>query len=174
MPRLITLAYRKIIDASATRPWDKLVLEDSYRELRMQAQRYNPQGQYRTFGELLHHVPGAEQLHFLVGGSVVGYVQQLGGTVPDIVNNVGRYFLKFTRYQFELINSDLHDSGRHQVAINFYAEPLLWHDTIAPYLLVSAANAGPKPPQELLTHLVQLQPYLTIHSLQPAEYKKLC
>lgn len=166
--RLITLAYRKIIDANATRPWDKLVLEDSYRELRMQAQRYNPQGQYRTFGELLHHVPGAEQLHFLVGGSVAGYVQQLGGTVPDIVNNVGRYFLKFKRYQFELINSHLHDPSRHQVAINFYAEPLRWHDTIAPYLLVSEAAAPAEAGGEMLTHLVQLQPYLTIHALHPA------
>lgn len=166
--RLITLAYRKIIDASATRPWDKLVLEDSYRELRMQAQRYNPQGQYRTFGELLHHVPGAEQLHFLVGGSIGGYVQQLGGTVPDIVNNVGRYFLRFSRYQFELINSHLHDPGRHQVALNFYAEPLRWHDTIAPYLLVSDPAAPAEAGGEVLTHLVQLQPYLTIHALHPA------
>jgi len=166
--RLITLAYRKLIDANSLRPWDKLVWDDSYRELRMQAQRYNPQGQYRTFGELLHHVPGAEQLHFLVGGSVVGYVQQLGGTVPDIVNNVGRYFLKFTRYQFELINSDLHDPGRHQVAINFYAEPLLWHDTIAPYLLVSDPAAPAEASGEVLTHLFQLQPYLTIHALRPA------
>ena len=30
--RIITLCYRKIIDATATRPWDKLVWDDSYRE----------------------------------------------------------------------------------------------------------------------------------------------
>lgn len=173
-PRTITLAYRKIIDASSVRPWEQLVFEDSYREFRMQAQLYNQAGQYRTFGELLHHAPGADQLHFLVGGSLGGYVQQLQGVIPDIVNNVGRFFLKFSQYQFEIINSNLHDKSKHQVALNFFSEPLHWHDTIAPYLLVSAANAGPEPPQELLTHLVQLQPYLTIHSLQPAEYKKLC
>jgi hypothetical protein len=164
IPRTITLAYRKVIDANSPKPWDKLVLADSYREFRMHAQLYNQGGQYRTFGELLHHVPGAEKLHFLVGGSISGYVQQLRGLVPDIVNNVGRYFLKFKHYQFELINSDLHDPSKHRVAINFYAEPLLWHDTIAPYLLVSeaapAATSG-----EVLTHLFQLQPYLTIHSL---------
>ncbi len=169
MSRLITLAYRKLIDANSGRPWEKLVFADSYREFRMQAQLYNQQGQYRTFGELLHHVPGADKLHFLVGGSIGGYVQQLGGLVPDIVNNVGRYFLKFTRYQFELINSDLHDPSRHQVAINFYAEPLIWHDTIAPYLLVSEAAAPAEASGEVLTHLVQLQPYLTIHALRPAE-----
>lgn len=167
-PRVITLAYRKVIDSNSAKPWDKLVLADSYREFRMQAQLYNPGGQYRTFGELLHYVPGAEKLHFLVAGAIGGYVQQLNGVVPDIVNNVGRYFLRFTRYQFELINSDLHDPSRHQVAINFYAEPLHWHDTIAPYLLVSDAAAPAEASGEVLTHLVQLQPYLTIHALQLA------
>jgi hypothetical protein len=169
LSRTITLAYRKVIEAGSPKPWDKLVLADSYRELRMQAQFYNQGGQYRTFGELLHYVPGAEKLHFLVGSSLGGYVQQLNGLVPDIVNNVGRYFLKFTRYQFELINSDLHDHSKHQVAINFYSEPLYWHDTIAPYLLVSDAKAPAQASGEVLTHLFQLQPYLTIHSLHQAE-----
>ena len=168
-PRTITLAYRKVIDANSPKPWDKLVLADSYREFRMQAQLYNQGSQYRTFGELLHYVPGADKLHFLVGGSIGGYVQQLKGVVPDIVNNVGRYFLKFTRYQFELINSDLHDQSKHQVAINFYSEPLHWHDTIAPYLLVSEAAAPAETSGEVLTHLFQLQPYLTIHSLHQPE-----
>ena len=168
MYRTITLAYRKIMDANSPKPWEKLVLADSYREFRMQAQLYNQGGHHRTFGELLHHVPAAEKLHFLVGGSIGGYVQQLKGLVPDVVNNVGRYFLKFTHYQFELINSDLHDPSKHQVAINFYSEPLCWHDTIGTYLLVSAAAAPAVAGGEVLTHLFQLQPYLTIHALHPA------
>jgi hypothetical protein len=167
-PRTITLAYRKVIDASSPTPWDKLVLADSYRELRLQAQLYNQGGQYRTFGELLHYVPGAEQLHFLVGSSIGGYVQQLKGLVPDIINNLGRHFLTFTRYQFELINSDLHDQRKHQVAVNFFSEPLHWHDTLATYLLVSDAAAPAGANGEVLTHLCQLQPYLTIHTLHPA------
>ena len=162
--RLITLAYRKIIDANATRPWDKLVLEDSYRELQMQAQRYNPQGQYRTFGELLHYVPGADRLHGLVSGAIIGYLQQLGGVVPDVLDNLGRRFLKFDKFQFELINSDLHDPGKHQVAISFFTEPLVWHETVGAYLLVSpvVAPAGEAVP----VHTFQLQPYLAIHTLQ--------
>ena len=165
MSRTITLAYRKIIDANSPRAWDKLVLADSYREFRMQAQLYNQDGHYRTFGELLHYVPSAEKLHFLVGGSIGGYMQQLKGLVPEIVNNVGRHFLKFTHYQFELINSDLHDPSKHQVAINFYSELLHWHDTIGTYLLVSDAAALAAASGEVLTHLFQLQPYLTIHAL---------
>jgi hypothetical protein len=103
-----------------------------------------------------------------VGSSIGGYVQQLNGLVPDNVNNVGRYFLEFSRCQFELINSSLHDQSKYQVAINFYTEPLHWHDTIAPYLLVSEAAALPETGGVVLTHLCQLQPYLTIHALHPA------
>ena len=167
--RTITVSYRKVIDASVTRPWDKLVFNDTYAEFRLQAQYFNQQRQYRTFGELLQHVPGAEKLHFLVSAAVRGYVQQLGGLVPDVLNNQGRHFLPFTTFQFELINSDLLDQSRHQVAINFYSEPLFWHDTIAPYLLVSEKATLPEPTGEILTHLFELEPFVSIHSLRLTE-----
>lgn len=163
LTRRITLCYRKIIDASATRPWDKLVLDDSYRELRMQAQYFNQEKKYRTFGELLHYVPGADRLHGLASGAIIGYLQQLGGVVPDILDNLGRRFLRFDKFQFELINSDLLDPSKHQVAVSFFSEPLRWHDTVGPYLIASAEAAG-----DALApvHTFQLQPYLAIHSLQ--------
>jgi len=161
--RQLTLCYRKIIDAGATRPWDKLVLDDSYRELRMQAQYFDPAKKYRTFGELLHHVPAAERLHGLVGGSVVGYLQQLGGLVPDILDNLGRRFLRFEHFQFEVINSDWRDPSKHQVAINFFSEPLRWLDTVGPYLIVARECEGGG---AAVLHTFQLQPFLAIHSLQ--------
>ena len=164
--RIITLCYRKIIDATATRPWDKLVWDDSYREFRMQAQTFNPGNRYQSFGELLHYVPNANRLHFLVSGAVTGYIQQLNERVPDILNNLGRHFLRFKQFHFELINSDLHDQSKHQVAINFFSEPLTWHDTVGPFLLVSEASGAPGPAGETLTHLVQLQPFLSIHAIQ--------
>jgi len=159
--RLITLCYRKIIDAQSSKPWDQLVFEDTYREFRMQAQYFNQQQHYRSFGELLHQVPGAEKLHFLVSAAVRGYLQQLNGVVPDIANNLGQLFLKFSNFHFELINSDLHDKSKHQVAVYFYSDPLAWHDTIGDYLLVGEPAAS-------TTTLFQIQPYLSIHSLQPA------
>lgn len=165
--RRITLCYRKIIDASAAAAWDRLVWEDSYQEFRLQAQTVDAAGQYRTFGQLLHHAPGAERLHFLVSAAVRGYLQQLGNVVPDIVDNLGRRFLPFSQFQFEIINSDLHDRSRHQVAINFFTDPLTWHDTLGPYLLVST-GAGPQPDGATLTHQVALQPFLSIHALLPA------
>jgi hypothetical protein len=165
--RIITLCYRKVIDAAATRPWDKMVFEDSYLEFKMQAQLYNPEKKYRSFADLQQHAPGAEQLHFLVSGAVTGYLQQLNETVPDVVNNLGRHFLKFTQFQFEIINSDILDKTRHQVAFNFYTGPLVWHDTIGTYLLVSEAGVG-KDTGEIPTHLFSLPPFLNIHSLQTA------
>ncbi|MCA8831376.1 hypothetical protein [Hymenobacter pini] len=163
--RIITLCYRKILDAAASRPWDKLVFEDTYNELRLQAQTFNPEGRYRTYAELLHHVPGAGQLPFLVSAVARGYLPQLGGLIPDVVDNLGRHFLKFSRFQFEIINSDLRDRSRHQVAINFYSDALNWHDTIGTMLLVSEAGAAPEN-GEHLTYLVPVQPYVSVYSIQ--------
>ncbi|MCC3160636.1 hypothetical protein LJ737_25585 [Hymenobacter sp. 15J16-1T3B] len=169
MPRTITLCYRKIIDAAATTAWDRLVWEDTYQEFRLQAQTLDPARQHRTFGQLLQHVAGAERLHFLVSAAVRGYLQQLGGLVPDIVDNLGRRFLPFSQFQFELINSDLQDRSRHQVAVNFYSDALTWHDTISTNLLVSVAGAAPAAPGAgQPTHLVALQPFLAISTLLPA------
>lgn len=161
--RVMTLCYRKIIDAASARPWDKLVFEDTYAELQLQAQLYNPERRFRTYAELLQHAPGAGQLPFLVSGVARAYLPQLQGLVPDIVDNLGRHFLKFSRFQFEIINSDLLDRSRHQVAINFYSDPLIWHATIDNLLLVSEAAATG---EERLTHLVHLQPFLSIYSIQ--------
>ncbi|RSK51471.1 hypothetical protein [Hymenobacter rigui] len=163
--RIITLCYRKIIDATSPRPWDKLVFEDTYGELRLQAQVFNTDGRFRTYAELLHQVPGAGQLPFLVSAVVRGYLPQLNGLIPDIVDNLGRHFLKFSRFQFEIINSDLRDRSRHQVAINFYSDALCWHDTIGTLLLVSEAAAVSES-GEWLTHLVPVQPYLSVYSIQ--------
>ncbi|GGG32179.1 hypothetical protein [Hymenobacter glacieicola] len=162
--RIITLCYRKVIGASSVQPWEKLVFEDTYQEFRLQAQLYNPEHRYRTFAELVQQAPGADQLPFLVSAAARGYLQQLRGLVPDVVNNLGKHFLKFSQFQFEIITSDLQDKARHQVAISFYSEPLRWHDTVGSLLLVSEA-AGPAATEEVLTNMISLQPYLSIHSL---------
>ncbi|MDQ3290069.1 MAG: hypothetical protein M3Q05_02145 [Bacteroidota bacterium] len=161
--RIISLCYRKIIDSGSVKPWDKLVFEDSYTEFKMQAQLFNQEKKYRTFAELLQHAPGAEKLHFLVSAAVMGYLQQLNEIVPDIINNLGKHFLHFNQFQFEIINSDLLDKSKHQVAVNFYSEPLIWHDTIGNYLLVSSQK---EESGQALTHLFQMQPYLSIYSLK--------
>jgi len=163
--KIIRLCYRKIIDASAQQVWDKYVFESSYAEFMLQSQFYNQEKKYTSFSELLINVKGAEKLHFLVSAAVTGYLQQLDYKIPDILNNLGKHFLVFKNYQFEIINSDIKTKSRHQVAINFFSEPLIWHDTLNNYLLVSPVNEE-KNNDGLLTNLVQLQPFLSIYSLK--------
>jgi hypothetical protein len=166
--RIIRLCYRKVIDAASQKPWDKFVFDSSYKEFLMQSQFYNQEKKYNTFSELIQNVPGAEKLHFLVSTSIVGYLQQLKGIVPDILNNAGKHFLRFENYRFELINSDIKNKVAHQVAVNFFSEPLTWHDTIGNYLLISSSSAE-KTEDGVLTELVQLQPFLSIYSLKTEE-----
>jgi hypothetical protein len=163
--KIIRLCYRKIIDASSQKQWEKLVFESSYTEFRMQAQFYNQEKKYTSFGELLLNVPGSERLHFLVSAAVTGYVQQLNNKIPDILNNLGKHFLAFQQYRFEIINSDINNKEAHQIAINFFSEPLIWQETVNDFLLVSPINTA-QDKDGLLTDMVQLQPFLSIYSLK--------
>jgi hypothetical protein len=163
--KIIRLCYRKVIDASSSKQWDKYVFESTYTEFLMQAQLYNREKKYSSFGELIQHVPGAEKLHFLVSAATIGYLQQLNRLMPDILNNLGKQFLPFSDYRFEIINSHIINKSVHQVAINFFSEPLIWHDTIENYLLVSPANAE-RVDDGVLTDLMLLQPFLGIYSIK--------
>jgi len=166
MPKgIIRLCYRKIIDASSDKQWDKYVFESSYKEFLMQSQFYNQEKKYSRFSELVNNISSSEKLHFLVSTAVIGYLKQLNSVVPDITNNMGKQFLKFNNFQFEIIESDVKDKQIHRVAINFYSDPMIWHNTIDNFLLVSQINEE-KNEDGALTHLLQLQPFLSIYSLK--------
>ncbi|WP_036677402.1 hypothetical protein [Pedobacter sp. R20-19] len=162
--KVITLCYRKIIDSTATNPWDKFIYEDSFTELKMQSQFYNQEGKYSTFAEIILNVPGSEKLHFLVSASIMGYLQQLNGIIPDVLDNLGRRFLTFENFKFEIINSDFNQIDKHKVAINFFSRPLLWHDSIDQYLLVSPFKEITA--EETFTNLFQIQPFVSIHAIK--------
>lgn len=165
MPKkVIVLCYRKIIDDSNDNPWDSFVHEDSYLEFKMQAQLFNPEQKYNSFAEMLQHVPGAEKLHFLVSAAVTGYLRQLNGIIPDVLDNLGRRFLTFENFKFEIINSDINHIERHKVAVNFFSKPMIWHDTIDNQLLVSQAQSANN--EEVFTNLFELRPFVSIHSIK--------
>lgn len=163
--KIIRLCYRKVIDTSSQKDWDKLVFESTYKEFLMQAQFYNQEKKYNSFAEIILNVPAAEKLHFLVSASIVGYLQQLKGKMPGILNTLGKHFLEFKNYRFEIINSDIKNKNNHKVAINFFSEPLIWLDKIGDRLLLSQLN-GQKNEDGILTDMVQLQPFLSIYSLK--------
>jgi len=162
--KVITLCYRKIIDASNTSPWDKFVHEDSFAEFKMQAQFYNLEKQFTTFAEMVLNVPEAQKLHFLVSAAITGYLHQLNGIIPDILDNLGRRFLTFENFKFELINSDITNLKKHKVAINFFSKPLVWHDTVNNLLLVSPFKENNE--DEVFTNLFQIQPFLSISAIK--------
>ena len=165
---IIRLCYRKVIDVHSVKPWDKLVFNDTYTEFLLQSQYYNQEKKYNAFSDLITHVPAAEKLHFLVSAAVIGYLQQLQGRVPDLLNSLGRLFLPFNNYRFEIINSDIKDKTKHQVAINFFTDHMVWHDTINNQLLLSVP--GNMENGEQLTELFTLPPFVSIYSIKPAAY----
>src|ERR1700712_2957657 len=104
---LIRFCYRKIIDSSSQKLWDKYVFDDTYQEFFMQAQFYNQEKKYNTFQELLANVPNADKLHYLASTAAVGYIQQLKEIMPDIVNIYGKNCLPFKQFKFEIIQSHI-------------------------------------------------------------------
>ncbi|MDQ0641604.1 hypothetical protein QF042_005169 [Pedobacter sp. W3I1] len=162
--KVITLCYRKIIDATNTSAWDKFVHEDSFAEFKMQAQFYNQEQRFTTFSEMILNVPEAEKLHFLVSAAITGYLRQLNGIIPDVLDNLGRRFLTFENFKFEIINSDSNDLKKHKIAINFFSKPLIWHNTIDNLLLVSQFKETNE--EEVFTNLFQIQPFVSIHAIK--------
>ena len=160
----ITLCYRKIIDAKSPTPWEKLVFEDTYLEFKMQAQLYNTEKKYTTFSELLQYVPHAEKLHFLVSAAAVNYIKQLHDRIPDVTNTLGKTFLSFQHFQFEIIQSHISNKAMHAIAINFYSNPLIWYSTIGDNLLLSENKTDDA--DQTLTNLFKLRPFVNIHSIQ--------
>ncbi len=142
------------------------MLEDSYAEFRLQVQNFAQVKQYPSFAELVHQVPEAKKINQMVGPALTGYIQQLNEVVPDILNNLGRKFIKFKTYQFEIINSHFDQQEKHQVAISFFSEPMIWCGTIDNYLLLAPVGQETR---EVLTHMMQLQPYLSIYSITEME-----
>ncbi len=162
---IIRLCYRKVIDAASQQAWDRHVFDSTYNELLLQSQFYNREKKYTSFSDMLLHIPAAEKLHFLVSAAVTGYLQQLEGKVPDILNSLSKQCLAFSQYHFEIIQSDTKNKDRHQVAIDFFTGPLLWLGTIQDHLLVTAAD-GEQTSDGLLTQLIALQPRLGIYSFK--------
>lgn len=169
MKGLIRLCYQKRIDAAATRNWDRAVFEDTHQEFYMQAQQYDPAGRYPTFAELLANVPNAEQIHYLTSRVATGYLRQLDGLIPDVVNAFGKPFLPFTQFKFEILASHTTQKEAHKVAIYFYSDPVTWLDTVADRLLIAVGDkrADWQAGAEISTEQLTLPPTGSVWSLQP-------
>lgn len=134
----IRFAYRIVIDSSAQSLVEKYIFEDTYKEYLLQHQLFNSkENPKKTFRELLHENPKADQLHFLLSSAANGYIEQLNGLVYKVPDYLGKDYLPFSNFRLDIINTDITDISKHKIGITFYSPPLLWLDTINNCFLVS-------------------------------------
>ncbi len=168
MKGLISLCYRKVIDASSQKAWDKFVFDDTHLEFYMKAQYFDQEGKYKTLQELIANVPNATQIHGMVSTAAMGYLRQLNDIVPDVTNTYGKLCLSFKRFKFEIVHSHIQNKAEHKIAIYFYSDPLTWIDTVGNQLLIAygdqreALTKG----EEIETDLIAMQPFVNISSIQ--------
>ena len=156
----VRLAYRTVIDYKSNSNWDKYIFEDTYKEYIIQSQLFNvKESTVTTFRELLNINEKATQLHFLTGLAAQHYVNQLKGNFYSVTDVLGKHFFKFTNYELDIINTDIHDITKHKIGITFYS-PLyiLLNNENNQYLVT--AEVDKKTGFQTLSF--QMQPQLTI------------
>lgn len=135
----IRLAYRMVIDSTATGAWERYVFEDTYKEYLMQQQLYNrKENPAATFRELLAENPNAEKLHYLTGLAANGYIQQLKGHFYKVSDVLGNNFFPFEGYRLDVVNTDITDITKHKIGITFFSPLLTYLGTVNNCYLVSA------------------------------------
>jgi hypothetical protein len=162
---IIQLAYKQIIDASATGRFEQQVFNDSYSEFLMQVQAYNAGGKYTTFGELVTEVPRSASLHYKVGFAIGLYVTDLNNQIPELQDTPGRKNLMFATHKFEIIQSDTTNKSAHKVALTYITGTLTLINCIGDCMLLASddqSKAIRQGPVE--TFLVKMQPNLSVIS----------
>ncbi|KOS06388.1 hypothetical protein AM493_10365 [Flavobacterium akiainvivens] len=168
----IKLAYRVVIDHTATQPWDRYIFEDTYREYLMQHQLFNDKDNPKTtFRELLAENPKTQQLHFLTGMAAESYVAQLKGSFYRVPDVLGTTYLPFTTYRLDIVNTDITDMARHKVGITFYSPLFTYLGIVNNCYLVSSNTNSEAPGLETL--MFPVQPLLAICYYEDANLKPL-
>jgi len=166
---LIKLAFRQEIDATAAGSFEKDVFNDSYQEFRMQAQAYNPNGQFHTLQELIANNPKANSLHYKVGFSVGLYIAGLNGVIPGIKERVqGQVQPGFQTHQFEIVWSHLTERSQHKVAITYFTGVLSLLDSFGDQLLLATGDMTHLAAGEWTdSFMLKIDPMITICQYSP-------
>jgi hypothetical protein len=160
----ITLAYKQLIDATATGIFEQRVLHASYQEFLLKSQAYNPEKKFSTFSELRANDGRANSLHYKTGFAADGFISTLNNQIPNLKTTLGKS-VRFSTYQFEVIESDITNKAKHAVAITYFTGPVLLHAVIGNYLLLSNDDDCSRNSQVASeTYLITLQHFLSISS----------
>jgi len=163
----IKIKYRHIIDSTYQTSFEKDIFNDTYNEFLMQAQGYNQDSRFTTFGQLVNNNPKANSLHYKVGFAIGLYVRDLNNIIPVLKDSLDKTVVPFATYQFEIIDSDITNKTAHRVAITYTSHTLLLLDTVGEYFLLSRdekANGVNEPAE---TFMLKMQPGLSICNYQP-------
>ncbi len=164
----IKLAFRAVINKNSPLRWEKLIWEDTYKELLMQSQLYtDPEHPVKTFRQLLSRDERAEKLHFLVSTAAHPYILQWKGLVYLAPDNLGNSFLPFENYRFDILESDFRDKQQHEVAVTFYSPLLTLIDIWEGHYLISLQTERQAVLAGTETLMFKMQPRLSVSYYKP-------
>lgn len=162
MPKAhIRLAYRQIIDATTSSPFEQQVFRATWSEFCIQQQSFSKGRPLFTWAEIKDSFPKSNPaLPFKVSFSIAGIINALDKQIPGLQDTLGIHTIPYQQHRFELIRSDVNDASQHQVSITWISAELPLYEVICDQLLLSL-----QPPQ---TFLLKMQPGLSIISYESA------
>lgn len=162
----IKISYRLRINANSNDPFEREVLRLSLREYRLKSQAYDVEGVYPTFTQLKAMDGRANSLHYKTGFAVAGLMETLNKQIPVLRDTLDRS-LPFSTWQFELVEVDLNDPAKQEVAIVFTTDWWQLLDVWNDHLLIAQHNDSPFEVETVeQTLLLQLQPGLSVVQYQ--------
>ncbi|WP_183575569.1 hypothetical protein HDF18_16810 [Mucilaginibacter sp. X5P1] len=156
---LIKLAYKQVIGSSSTGDFEKNVFNASYQEFLFKSQAYNMEGKFKTFSELKANDGRANSLHYKLSFAVGNFINRLNNRIPVLADNADNS-LVFEVPKFELIESDITDKTKHQVAINYCTGILTLLDVIGEYMILAIGDVADSETFESFT--LKMQPGLSV------------
>ena len=163
---LIQLAYKRVIDASATGNFEQKVFKATYEEFLIKSKAYNPGNKIKTFSALKAHDGGANSLHYKISLATGHYIDTLTHKIPSLTDNIDNPVL-FDVARFELLESDIFDMSKHKIAIEFITQPLTLCSTMGEYMLLAYGPINTIEPAQ--TFVLKMQPDLSILNYQLQE-----
>jgi hypothetical protein len=162
MPKAhIRLAYRQLIDATATTPFEQQVFNATWSEFRIQQQSFSKGQPLFTWAEIRNTFPKSNPaLPFKVSFSIAGIINGLDKKIPGLQDTLGIQTIPYLQHRFELIKSDVNDVSQHQVSITWISPEMALYEVIGDQLLLAL-----EAPQ---TFMLKMQPGLSIISYESA------